>query len=154
VSPLNFDALKNINKKGEFFMSLFDAIGITPLFGAIESGVNRYLNNIDCQKFAHASLPNQLLRTTVGVVGVAAAAVALKATLSLGAAALCNAPFPLLLSAVAIISSPFTAGLSLVLFFPVALYSLPALIQTTGAIIAASGTLACGYLSAKSFSFI
>jgi len=114
-------------------MSLFDAVGLTPAIKSAAKGFGEYINDINRGSFVDASFGERLRRTVVGVVSVIAAIKVFNIGFPLAAQALNHAPMPLLFSAVALIGAPLSGGLSLFLFIPIAVFSLPLMIQSIGA---------------------
>ncbi len=134
-------------------MSLFDTIGIHPIESALKC-TDQYLKKIHTETFAEASFGNKVVRTSVSVGSMAISLKLFKVGLPLIGKAIAGAPIPLLFSAIAVIGVPFTYGLSLTLFIPVAAFSLPILIQLIGASITIALGVGCLALAAKSLHFI
>lgn len=135
-------------------MSFCDTMGLTSLMNTVMKGVSDYKKNISRETFSDASFGSKLLRTVVAVATATLGLGALKVGLPLAALALSNAPLPLFFTAVAIIGTLCTAGLSLFLLVPIALFSLPLVIQSIGALICLGAGAACFGASAKSLGVI
>lgn len=135
-------------------MSLFDTIGINPAINNINQGVDKFLKHTQNVKFNDDTNQNKFLRTLLAVGSIGIGVMALYEGFPLAELVLKNAPMPLLFSAMTIICIPLTAGLSLLFLIPIAIYSLPVLIQTAGAALVLGVGVGCSALAARSFSFI